>query len=435
QCSASLVAIHLAAQALRAGECDLALAGGVTVMSTPGILVEFSRKKGLAPDGRCKAFSADADGTGWADGAGVLLLERLSDARRHHHPIHAILRGSAINNDGASNGLTAPNGRAQTRLLRQALTNAALHPTDIDAIEAHGTGTALGDPIEAQALHAAYAPDRTRPLWLGSLKSNIGHAQAAAGVSGVIKMIQALQHETLPKTLHAERPSPHIDWSSGAVALLTDAVPWPREPDRPRRAGISAFGISGTNAHVIIEEAPPAGASAAELPTPALRPGSPVPYPLSARTPQALRAAAERLAAHLCAHPRSDPMDVAHTLAGRSRFEHRAVVLASPASAVDQLRALAADRAAPGVVRGGGAALAGRRLAMLFTGQGSQRAGMGHALHAAHPTFADALDDICARFDPHLDRPLRDVMFAAPDTPDAALLDRTEYTQPALFAY
>jgi acyl transferase domain-containing protein/acyl carrier protein len=474
-CSSSLVALHLACQALGSGECSLALAGGVTVMATPGVFLEFSCKRGLSPSGRCRSFSDDADGTGWGEGAGMLVLERLSDAHRHGHRVLALIRGTALDQDGASNGLTAPNGLAQQRVIRQALANAGLSAHEVDAVEAHGTGTSLGDPIEAQALLATYGRNRPkgRPLLLGSLKSNIGHAQAAGAVAGIIKMAMAMERGILPRTLHVTEPSRHVDWSSGAVELLTEARPWKRA-GHPRRCGISAFGVSGTNGHAILEEAPDepdAGGAPAVLPAqPSLAAGgealphlpsraslesaqatsgeggvrgaaaawltSLLPCVVSGKGPAALRAQAERLRAHLRAGPDWSLADVGYSLAGRTRFGHRAVVLAPVhESLLRGLDALADGETAQGTVQG--VARAGIKLAFLFTGQGSQRVGAGRSLYRAFPPFAQALDEACAHLDAHMatGRALRDVVFSRPGSSDAALLlDETFFTQAALFA-
>ncbi|MET7764497.1 SDR family NAD(P)-dependent oxidoreductase [Streptomyces sp. NPDC005393] len=418
-CSSSLVALHWAVRALRSGECTLALAGGVTVMSTPETFVDFSRQRGLSPDGRCKAFAASADGTGWGEGVGMLLVERLSDAQRNGHRILGVIRGSAINSDGASSRLTAPNGPSQQRVIRQALAGAGLTPVDVDVVEAHGTGTSLGDPIEAQALLATYGQDRPegRPLWLGSIKSNLGHTQAAAGVAGVIKMVLAMRHGVVPPTLHIDEPTAEVDWSAGAVELATERQAWP-DVDRPRRAAVSSFGISGTNAHVVLEQAPPAGEGDG-APEKKGTGAAVVPWIVSARTPRALADQTRRLRAWLAGRPELSPADVGFSLATtRSVWEHRAVAVGA-----DTEELLAGLAAHPGASPVGG------KVAFLFTGQGSQRIGMGRELYRNHPVFAESFDAVCALMDPRLESPLTDVIESDPE-----LLTRTDYAQAAVFA-
>ncbi|WP_327714222.1 acyltransferase domain-containing protein [Streptomyces sp. NBC_00490] len=443
-CSSSLVALHLAAQALRSGECSLAVAGGVTVMSTAVGYAEFSRQRALSPDGRCRAFSASADGFGPAEGLGLLLVERLSDARRNGHRVLAVVRGSAVNQDGASNGLTAPNGPSQERVIRAALRNARVSPDEVDAVEAHGTGTPLGDPIEAHALLATYGERRPqdRPLWLGSVKSNIGHTSAAAGVAGVIKMVQAMRHGVLPRTLHADEPTPHVDWSPGTVRLLTERRPWPDTGDRPRRAGVSAFGISGTNTHVILEQAPvthPDGTEPAPTPgTPSGLTATAVPWPLSARSAPALRAQAERLTAYLTAHPEAPLDGIGRTLAtARAALDQRAVVLAADRDrALTALAAVSAGHSEASVVHGVALTdgtdreLAGR-VVFVFPGQGSQWVGMGAGLWESSPVFRERLAECDAALSSLVDWSVTDVVRGLPS---AASLDDVVVVQASLWA-
>ena len=427
-CSSSLVALHLAVQALRNGECDAALAGGATVMTSPSAFTVFSRQRGLAVDGRCKAFAEAADGTGWGEGVGLLLLERLSDAQRQGHPVLAVLRGSAVNQDGASNGLTAPNGPSQRRVIEQALANARLGAGQVDVVEAHGTGTTLGDPIEAQALLATYGREHSadRPLWLGSVKSNIGHTQAAAGVAGVIKMVQAMRHGVLPPTLHVDRPSSHVDWSAGSVSLLAEAQPWP-ETGELRRAAVSSFGMSGTNAHVILEAAP----ETAPIEVEPEGQSGPVPVVLSARTPQALAETAGRLAAFVEAHPEVEAAPLAARLwSGRAKLEHRAAIVTTDrAELQDALSALANGTGHPALAVGPGTVEAGKT-AFVFPGQGSQWAGMGHRLATEEPLFAAHLTACQEELARWCDWNLLDIL--ADDDEDA--LARVDVVQPALFA-
>ncbi|WP_043239102.1 type I polyketide synthase [Streptomyces violaceusniger] len=430
-CSASLVAMHLAVQALRQGECTLALAGGVTSLATPIMFTEFSRQRALAPDGRCKSFAADADGTGFSEGVGLVVLERLSEARRNGHRVLAVIRGSAINQDGASNGLTAPNDVAQERVIGQALANAQLTPGDVDALEAHGTGTKLGDPIEAEALTATYGRNRPadRPLLLGSLKSNIGHTHAAAGVAGVIKMVMALRHPQLPANLHLDVATPHVDWEDSGLRLLNEAMEWPRL-ERPRRAAVSSFGISGTNAHLILEQAAEDDAPMA----PACSDASTVPWVLSARSKEALRGQAVALAERVGGDSGLSAVDVGWSLVtSRSVFEHRAVVVGGDRAELSAaVEALAGGVSHPGVVQSGVAAVVGDvGPVLVFPGQGSQWVGMGAELLEVSPVFAARVGECERALAPYVEWSLMDVLRGADGAAD---LGRVDVVQPVLWA-
>ncbi|MFI1622505.1 type I polyketide synthase, partial [Streptomyces lydicus] len=433
-CSSSLVALHLACHALRQGDCTMALAGGISVMSSPASYIEFSRQRGLAPDARVKAFGAGADGTALSEGVGLFVVERLADAQRNGHPVLAVIRGSAINQDGASNGLTAPNGPSQERVIRQALAHARLTPDQVDVVEAHGTGTTLGDPIEAQALLATYGQGRAedRPLWLGSVKSNIGHTQAAAGAASLIKMIMAFDAATLPRTLHADEPSHRIDWSAGAVELLTEEREWPSSPERVRRAGVSSFGISGTNAHLVLEE-PPA-AEVEELPVVA-EPGASasvvVPWVVSGRGEGALRAQAGRLRSFVEARPELGPADIAYSLVtSRAAVENRAVVLGTDRSGLlEGLGAVSRGEVpAAGVVQGAGAVREAGRTVLVFPGQGSQWVGMGAELIASSPVFAESMRRCGEALAPFVDWDVLEVVS------EGRGLDRVDVVQPVTWA-
>ena len=431
-CSSSTVALHLACRSLRAGESTLALVSGVTVHANPGIFIDFARSGGLAADGRSKAYSDDADGTGWGEGVGVLVVERLSDARRNGHQVLAVVRGSAVNQDGASNGMTAPSGLAQQRVIRAALADAGLSPSEVDVVEGHGTGTRLGDPIEVQALMATYAKDRPadRPLLLGSVKSNIGHTMAAAGVAGIVKIVEAMRRGVVPATLHAERATAAIDWSGGGVAVTTEATPWP-ETGRVRRAGVSCFGISGTNTHVIIEQEPEDGSAetgrapdgeSGEMPQ--------LMWPVSGRGAEGLAGQAARLAAFVEERPELGVADVGWSLAStRAGLEQRAVVMgAGRTELLAGLAALAAGNEATDVVPG--QVDPDGDVGFVFSGQGAQRLGMGRELYAAFPVFARAFDEVCAALDEHLDRPVSEVVHGD----DAELVNQTVWAQSGLFA-